>query len=98
MDLTGGTLPGGLSLASNGTITGVPNASASNVALTFQATDSSNPAQTATANLSLTIAAAPSSGGHGGGGPHALTPAALAALSFARLVRSEVAGRSRARA
>ena len=87
MDLTGGTLPGGLSLASNGTITGVPNASASNAALTFQATDSSNPAQTATANLSLTIAAAPSSGGHGGGGLDELTLLALAGLGLARLMR-----------
>ena len=96
--LSGGTLPGGLSLASNGTITGVPSSSASNVALTFQATDSSNPAQTATANLSLTIAAAPSSGGHGGGGLDELTLLALAALSFARLRRSAAAERSRVRA
>jgi hypothetical protein len=94
--LTTGTLPSGLSLASNGTITGTPTASASNVALAFKVTDSGIPAQSATANLTLTIAAAPSTGGggHGGGGLDELTLLALAALSLARLARPARARRA----
>jgi hypothetical protein len=87
--LTSGTLPGGLSLASNGAITGTPAASASMVPLTFKVIDSGIPAQSTTANLALTIAAAPSSGGGGGGGLDELTLLALAALGAIRLVRPE---------
>ena len=86
--LTSGALPAGLSLASSGAITGTPTASASNVALTFKVTDSSNPAQSATANLSLTVAAASSGGGgHGGGGLDELTLLVLAGLGLARVLR-----------
>jgi Subtilase family/Putative Ig domain len=94
--LTNGTLPSGLSLASSGAITGTPTASASNVALTFKVTDSGNPAQSTTANLSLTIAAAASSGGggHGGGGLDELTLLALAGLGLARLIRPARARRA----
>jgi hypothetical protein len=93
--LTGGTLPGGLSLSSDGSITGTPTASASNVALTFQVTDSSNPTQSATANLSLTIAAAPAGGGgHGGGGIDELTLLALAGLGLLRALRVAAARRA----
>jgi hypothetical protein len=57
---TGGTLPASLMLnASTGAITGTPTASASNLALTFQVKDSGNPAQSKTANLTLTIGPAP---------------------------------------
>lgn len=53
-----GSLPSGLSLDSaTGAITGTPSASASHVSLTFQVTDSSSNAQTATATFSLTISA-----------------------------------------
>jgi Putative Ig domain len=56
--LTAGALPAGLSLnASSGVISGIPTASASGTALTFQVTDSGSPAQSSTANLSLFIAA-----------------------------------------
>lgn len=58
--LTGGTLPAGLSLnAASGAITGTPTASVSGAALTFTATDSSNPVQTNSATLLLTIAPPP---------------------------------------
>jgi len=54
--LTNGTLPAGLTLnASTGAITGTPTNAAASVALTFQVTDSSNPQQTKTVNLTLTI-------------------------------------------
>jgi hypothetical protein len=86
--LTGGTLPAGLSLASTGAITGTPTASASNVALTFKVTDSGSPAQSLTANLSLTIAAASSGGKGGGGGIDALTLLALLGLGFLRPLRT----------
>ena len=89
--LTSGMLPSGLSLASNGAITGTPTATASNVALTFKVTDSANPAQSSTATLSLTIAAASSGGGGGGGGGgglDGLTLLALAGLGLARLMRA----------
>ncbi|HVN44344.1 MAG TPA: S8 family serine peptidase [Steroidobacteraceae bacterium] len=87
--LTSGTLPSGLALASSGAITGTPAASASNVALTFKVTDSGNPAQSITENLSLTIAPASSSGGHGGGGALGeLTLLALAGLGLARALRA----------
>jgi len=94
--LTGGTLPAGLSLSSDGSITGTPTASASNVALTFKVTDSSSPAQSATANLSLTIASAPSGGGggHGGGGIDELTVLALASLGLLRALRAAAARRA----
>ena len=93
--LTGGTLPAGLSLSSDGSITGTPTASASNVALTFKVTDSSSPMQSATANLSLTIASAPAGGGggHGGGGIDELTLLALASLGLLRALRAAAARR-----
>lgn len=83
--LASGALPAGLSLASSGAITGTPTASASNVALTFKVADSGSPAQSTTANLSLTIAPA-SSGGGGGGGLDELTLLALAGLGLARVL------------
>jgi Putative Ig domain/Domain of unknown function DUF11 len=54
--VTSGTLPAGLTLTSDGTITGTP-VTAGTSAFTVQATDSGNPAQTATGQLSLTVAA-----------------------------------------
>ncbi len=57
---TSGTLPAGLMLnAPTGAITGTPTATANNLALTFQVKDSGNPAQSKTADLTLTIAPAP---------------------------------------
>ncbi len=57
--LTSGALPAGLALDSvHGSITGTPAASAPNMSLTFQVTDSGNPVQTRSAVLSLTIASA----------------------------------------
>ncbi len=54
--LTSGALPAGLTLdPSTGAISGTPTAAASATPLTFKVTDSSSPAQTATANLTLTI-------------------------------------------
>ncbi len=86
--LTSGTLPAGLSLASSGAITGTPTASASNVALTFKVTDSGSPAQSTTANLSLTVAAASSGGGGGGGGALGVwTLLALAGFGLGRVQR-----------
>ena len=55
---TGGTLPGGLTLATNGVISGSPT-TAGTSSFTVQATDASDPAQTATANLSITVDAIP---------------------------------------
>jgi hypothetical protein len=55
--LTSGTLPTGLSLSGN-QITGTPTATAAQTPLTFKATDSSNPAQTASANLTLNVSPA----------------------------------------
>ena len=57
--LTSGTLPAGLALnASAGTISGTPTIPVVATPLTFKVTDSGSPAQTATANLSITIAPA----------------------------------------
>ena len=59
--ITSGTLPAGLALnASSGVITGTPTASANATPLTFKVTDSSSPVQSASANLTLTIAPASS--------------------------------------
>jgi hypothetical protein len=55
--LTSGTLPAGLSLSGN-QITGTPTATAAQTPLTFKATDSSNPAQTASVNLTLNVSPA----------------------------------------
>jgi Bacterial Ig-like domain (group 3)/Putative Ig domain len=56
--LTSGTLPAGLTL-SGGAITGTPTSSVDAVELTFAVSDSSNPVQTKSASLSLTISPAP---------------------------------------
>ena len=56
--LTSGSLPSGLSLdAATGAITGTPTAAAHQLALTFQVTDSSTAAQTASATVPLSISA-----------------------------------------
>jgi subtilase family protein/putative Ig domain-containing protein len=87
--LTSGTLPAGLSLASSGAITGMPTASASNLALTFKVADSGSPAQSTTASLSLTIAPASSGGGGGGGGALGVwTLAVLMSLGLGRALRA----------
>jgi len=52
--LTGGSLPFGLSLATNGTISGTPVATGT-YSFTVKVVDSSAPQQSATANLSITI-------------------------------------------
>jgi hypothetical protein len=55
--LTSGALPAGLTLnAATGLISGTPTASANAVPLSLKATDSSSPAQVATASYTLTIA------------------------------------------
>src|SRR5262249_49968026 len=57
------TLPTGLSLnASSGTLTGTPTQSVTNTPLIFQVTDSSKPALTQTANLTLTVTVASAPG------------------------------------
>ena len=56
--LTAGTLPAGLSLSSSGAIRGTPTAAANATSLTFKVTDSSQPVQTNSATLSLTITVA----------------------------------------
>ena len=54
--LASGTLPAGLTLsASTGAITGTPSAAVASTPLTFKVTDSSSPALTQTANLTLTV-------------------------------------------
>jgi Putative Ig domain len=58
--LTRGSLPAGLNLnASTGVITGTPSAAVASTALTFKVSDSSSPALTQTANLTLTISSTP---------------------------------------
>jgi hypothetical protein len=52
--VTSGSLPAGLSLASDGTVSGTPTAVGSST-FTVQATDSGSPAQTATQQLTLTV-------------------------------------------
>ncbi|MGN6721896.1 MAG: beta strand repeat-containing protein, partial [Marmoricola sp.] len=53
--VTSGSLPGGLSMASNGTISGKPTG-VGTFNFTVTASDSNGPVDTATANLSITIA------------------------------------------
>jgi hypothetical protein len=86
--VSSGSLPAGLTLASNGTISGTPTAAVSASTVTFQVSDSENPAQVKTATFSMTISAAASSGsGHGGGGAvGAATLLALAGFVLARLL------------
>ncbi len=55
--LSAGSLPAGLSLSSSGVISGTPTA-AGTVSFTVRVADSSAPAKTATANLSIAVAAA----------------------------------------
>jgi hypothetical protein len=54
--ISSGSLPTGLSLASNGTITGTPTGTPGTSSFTVQVTDSETPAATQTANLSIAIA------------------------------------------
>ncbi|WP_174240918.1 putative Ig domain-containing protein, partial [Granulicella sp. S190] len=56
--VTGGTLPAGFTLASNGSLSGTPTTSA-NVSFTATVTDSSSPSQTKSATISFTIAPPP---------------------------------------
>jgi hypothetical protein len=85
--LTSGTLPAGLALnAATGVLSGTPTAAASATSLTFKVTDSEQTAKSQTAGLSLTIAAAPSSGG--GGAMELVTLLALSGLAFTRLLFS----------
>jgi Putative Ig domain len=56
--LTSGTLPAGLTLSSSGTITGTPTVAVSATPLTFTVRDAGTPQQSATVNLTLTIAGA----------------------------------------
>ena len=59
--IASGTLPAGLSLsAASGTISGTPSTAISGDVVTFMVTDSSHPALTVTAKLTLTISAAAS--------------------------------------
>jgi hypothetical protein len=54
--LVSGTLPDGMSLnAQTGTITGTPTATAANTRLTFKITDSSNPVQAKSVDLTLAV-------------------------------------------
>jgi hypothetical protein len=81
-----GTLPAGLSLnASSGTVSGKPTAPAAATAVTIEVTDSETTAQSKSVNLSMTIAAAPSSGG--GGALDLLALAALSGLALKKLRR-----------
>ncbi|HZU28901.1 MAG TPA: putative Ig domain-containing protein [Bryobacteraceae bacterium] len=58
--LVSGTLPNGLTLnTQTGSIAGIPTTTVTNSPLTFLVTDSSTPTQTASVNLTLTIAVAP---------------------------------------
>ena len=59
--ITNGSLPPGLTLTTNGAITGTPTA-AGTFSFTAQVRDASNPIQTVTKSLSITITAAASSG------------------------------------
>ena len=52
--VTAGSLPGGLALSGNGTISGTPKM-AGTATFTVQATDAGNPAQTASEKLSITV-------------------------------------------
>jgi Putative Ig domain len=54
--VTSGSLPAGLKLRSNGTLSGTPSATGT-TAFTVQVTDTEDPAATATASLTLTVAA-----------------------------------------
>jgi hypothetical protein len=55
--ITAGALPAGLTFnTASGLISGTPSASTTGTTLTFKVTDAANPAQTTTANLTLSIA------------------------------------------
>ena len=85
--LASGTLPAGLALASNGTVSGTPMAETSATTLTFKVTDAEKTPQSKTAGISLSVVAAPSSGG-GGGGLDGATVLALSGVALLRLLRS----------
>ncbi len=53
--ITSGSLPAGLSLASNGAVTGTPTANSGTTTFTVRVTDSLHPAATATRAISITI-------------------------------------------
>jgi len=84
--LATGTLPAGLALASNGTLSGTPTATTSGAALTFKVSDAEKTPQNKTATLSLSVAAAPSSGG--GGALDEATALVLSGVALLRLLRS----------
>jgi hypothetical protein len=58
--ITSGSLPAGLSLASDGAVTGTPTANAATTTFTVRVTDSLHPAATATRAISITIDKGPS--------------------------------------
>jgi hypothetical protein len=79
--LTGGSLPQGLVLSSNGAIGGTPTATATTAPVTFTAMDAGVPSQSQTVNLTITVApsgitvsVAPKRGGIVTGQTFALTP------------------------
>jgi len=84
--LATGTLPAGLALASNGTLSGTPTATTSGAALTFKVSDAEKTPQNKTATLSLSVAAAPSSGG--GGALDEATALVLSGVALLRLLCS----------
>jgi len=84
--LASGTLPAGLALASNGTLSGTPTAATSGTTLTFQVSDAEKTPQSKTAGLALSVAAAPSGGG--GGALDEATVLALSGVALLRLLRS----------
>jgi Subtilase family len=90
--LDSGTLPPGLALAANGTLSGTPAATTSGTALTFKVSDAEKTPQSKTAALSLSVAAAPSSGG--GGALDEATVLALSGVALLRLLRSARRGRA----
>ena len=84
--LTGGTLPAGLTLSPAGTLYGTPTTAGGPVSLTFTASDSNFPTDTATATLQLTIASGstappPCGGSEAGSAPGLPAPSGCASGS-----------------